>query len=228
MGARGVTVGISRADSGDAAITFMKGETEWDQDAAGDEAAIEITGGVWEERARVDDSTPTERIVAYTNIANAAPTAFHTVKGPAPYRVADEMVAPDQTTQDRLPNAGTVFTFMDDADSEDVDERTFDGSLGGATGTFTCEVGPCTLARGEADGGPTWTLSDGWTFEADAGQNINVPDADYLAFGYWNKISTTRTLADFVPFYYGSMPYSGNVQALSGRATYMGKRCGRV
>lgn len=228
LGAGGVTAEISRAANAlDAAIAFTKGETEWDEAAAVAEAAIEITG--WSETAVVNaDTDPTERIVAYTNIASAVATAFHTVKGPAPYMVADEVVAPGQTTADRLPGPGTQLTLMDDAESDDVDESMFEGSLGGATGMFTCLVDSCTLTRGmnDTDGDPTWMLSGGWGFTANDGQNIEVPDSDYLAFGYWNKIDTERTLADFVPFYYGSMPYSGNVQALSGSATYTGNAAG--
>ena len=92
--------------------------------------------------------------------------------------------------------------------------------------TFTCTVDPCTLSRlADVDGDATWALVGGWSFEADADETIEVPDADYLAFGYWNMIEI-ESLADVVPFYYGSMPYEGNVQALSGAATYNGNAAG--
>ena len=204
---------------------FMKGETGWSTDAgAGDsQAEVPITSDVWEGGAVVNDATPTERIVAYTNIENGEATPFHEAKGPAPYMVADETVTADSFAG--IPTtAGQSFTFIDIAATEEENERTFEGSLGGAMGTFTCTVDPCTLTLGPDT---TWALSDGWTFEADDGVDgeIDVQDADYLAFGYWNKVPA-ETLADFVPFYYGSMPYGGNVQALSGTATYTGHAVG--
>ena len=78
---------------------------------------------------------------------------------------------------------------MDDAETEDMNEATFEGSLDGAEGDFTCTVDPCTLSRvADVDGDATWALVGGWSFEADADETIEVPDADYLAFGYWNMI----------------------------------------
>ena len=52
---------------------FMKGETGWSTDAgAGDsQAEVPITSDVWEGGAVVNDATPTERIVAYTDIDEA-------------------------------------------------------------------------------------------------------------------------------------------------------------
>lgn len=223
LGAGMVTVGIARADQAEASFTFMKGEDAWTEGAAA--TAVDLTD--WSESAVQDAaSDPTERIVAYTDIEEATPTAFHEVKGAAPYTVmASDTVVPESGTQN-LPGAPNVsLTFMDDAET-DENEGTFEGSLDGADGTFTCTVDPCTLSRlADVDGDATWALVGGWSFEADADETIEVPDADYLAFGYWNMIEI-ESLADVVPFYYGSMPYEGNVQALSGAATYNGNAAG--
>ena len=53
-------------------------------------------------------------------------------------------------------------------------------------------------------------------------------DMDYIAFGYWSRHPATSVDLDngFEPFYYGSMPYAGNVKNLSGQATYTGDAMG--
>ena len=225
FGAGMVTVENARADdASEASFTFMKGEDAWSE--AADSTAVNLTG--WSESAVQDAaSDPTERIVAYTDIDEATPTAFHEVKGAAPYTVmASDTVVPDSNT-DNLPGAPNVsLTFMDDAESEEINEATFGGTLDGANGDFTCTVDPCTLRRvADVGGTAAWALVGGWGFAADDGEMIEVQDGDYLAFGYWNMIDI-ESLADVVPFYYGSMPYEGNVQALSGAATYNGNAAG--
>ena len=223
LGAGTVTAEISRAVGGNTAITFMKGEDAW-TDAATPAPLTTLTG--WDGAAVQDTaSAPTERIVAYTNIEAAVATPFHDAKGAAPYTVmAGDTVAPTTTTN--FPSEGSSFTFVDDPGTDD-DERMFAGTLDGATGTFTCTVDPCTVNRlaDDSSNNPTYGLVGGWSFTAADGQTLEVPDADYLAFGYWNMIDI-ESLAGVVPFYYGSMPYAGNVQALSGSATYNGNAAG--
>ena len=52
-------------------------------------------------------------------------------------------------------------------------------------------------------------------------------DADYLAYGYWSRHPASSLYHnDFEPFYYGSMPYAGDVRNLSGQATYRGNAIG--
>ena len=227
MGARGVTVGISQAsDATTAAFTFMKGEESW-TDASTTTAAT-VTG--WDGSAVQNaDSNPTERIVAYTNIEAATATPFHEVEGEAPITVmASNAVVPDPGTTN-LPSAPNLsLTFMDDPDTEDDNEAMFEGTLDGTEGTFTCTVAPCTLSRvaNDGEGNPVWALVGGWGFTADDGQMLDVPDPDYLAFGYWNKVAIESLADDVTPFYYGSTPYAGNVQALSGSATYTGAAAG--
>ena len=52
-------------------------------------------------------------------------------------------------------------------------------------------------------------------------------DMDYLAYGYWSRHpSTSLYHDDFEPFYYGSMPWAGDVKNLSGQATYKGNAIG--
>ena len=234
MEAMGVMVdSVTRAsgEDADAAITFMKGD-----DMLADPSPVDVHAALmlpespasspsWSSGTMmVDDAAaPTERIVAYTNIEAATATPFHEAKGPAPYMVGSETLVPDEGTN--IPTTvGASYTFSDIEATADMDERTFDGTLGGANGTFTCTMDPCTLSRGE---GPTWSLSGGWHFTANDGENVDVQDTDYLAFGYWNKVAAARTsISDFVPFAYGSMPYGGNVSMLTGSAIYMGKAAG--
>ena len=53
----------------------------------------------------------------------------------------------------------------------------------------------------------------------------SASDEDYLAYGYWNRIPLD-SLDDFKPFYYGSMPYTGNVRRQTGSARYTGGATG--
>ena len=231
--AGGVTVGISWASGGSqAGHTFTKGEDPpWTDSAT--PAAVNLPFGSG--TAVQDDSgqDATQRIVVYTDIKQAMPTPFHEVKGDAPYTVmGSDTVVPGDGTEDNLPTvANQSLTLVDNTATMDVNEATFDGTLDEAAGTFTCTVDPCTLSRGAGDSDATdddtWALVGGWSFTAaeDATGMIDVPDADYLAFGYWNMIDI-ESLADVMPFYYGAMPYAGNVQALSGTANYTGNAAG--
>ena len=52
-------------------------------------------------------------------------------------------------------------------------------------------------------------------------------DMDYIVYGYWSRHpSTSLYHEDSESFYYGSMPYAGNVKNLSGQATYTGNAMG--
>ena len=53
-------------------------------------------------------------------------------------------------------------------------------------------------------------------------------DMDYIAFGYWSRHPAASVDLDngFEPFYYGSMPYAGNVKNLGRNATYTGNAIG--
>ena len=57
----------------------------------------------------------------------------------------------------------------------------------------------------------------------------SITDNDYLAYGYWSKNApASLASSDFQPFFYGNMPYSGNVltQPLGTNATYTGGAAG--
>ena len=79
-------------------------------------------------------------------------------------------------------------------------------------------------------GGDNGNWTDATTkLNADATQRFLVitdiaasSDADYMAFGYWSRHPSASLDLDngFEPFYYGSMPYAGDVRNLSGQATY--------
>ena len=222
-----VTAEIARTAGNAAAITFRKGDEGWSTPSSF--AAVDLGGTAWAEVARQDAATPTERIVAYTNIEAVEPKPFHEVKGAAPYTVmAGDTVVPEAGLTGLPDGERQSVTLVDDPET-DQNDRTFGGSLDGADGDFTCTVDPCTLRRlADVGGSPVWALMGGWTFTADDGDDgrTEVPDADYLAFGYWNMIDID-SLTDVAPFYYGSMPYyTGNVQALSGSATYNGHAAG--
>ena len=83
-------------------------------------------------------------------------------------------------------------------------------------------------------GNGDWTNST-TRLNADAIQRFRVTtditgssDMDYIAYGYWSRHpSTSLYHGDFESFYYGSMPYAGNVKDLGEvTATYVGNAMG--
>ena len=69
-------------------------------------------------------------------------------------------------------------------------------------------------------------MSDGWIFTPDTGATSDVPDADYLHYGFWLKKKTDAmdavTYDEVETFADSSAPASGDVGSVTGSATYRG------
>ena len=104
------------------------------------------------------------------------------------------------------------------------------GSYNGATGTYTCAGGAdgCTVTL-DATGMLT-AMSDGWIFTPDMRATSDVPDADYLHYGFWLKRTTDAmdavTYDEVETFAGSSVPASGDVGSVTGEATYRGGATG--
>ena len=121
------------------------------------------------------------------------------------------------------------FDGDDPADDMDTAFETA-GSYNGAAGTYTCAGGAddCTVTLDAM--GMLTAMSDGWIFTPDMGATSDVPDADYLQYGFWLKRTTDAmdavTYDEVETFAASSAAESGNVGSVTGSATYRGGSSG--
>ena len=131
--------------------------------------------------------------------------------------------------------AGTEATLMfpiNDAETNDKDEA-FEtaGTYNGAMGTYRCNAldAKCTVdinAMGKISG-----IGPGWIFTPAKGATSDVPDADYLNYGFWLQKTADADGAvtyDEVETFAGSSlaEPSGSVANVDGSATYEGGATG--
>ena len=130
------------------------------------------------------------------------------------------------------PGAGsqTVLTFGgDDPADEDDAAAEVEGTYNGAMGTYMCAGGAadCTVTLDAM--GMITAMSDGWIFTPDAGATSDVPDGDYLSYGFWLKKTTEDgavTYNEVETFAMSSVAASGSVADVTGKATYSGDALG--
>ena len=129
--------------------------------------------------------------------------------------------------------AGTeaiLWFAHDDPGTHGTDEaRELAGAYDGAAGTYRCnDAADCTVEIG-ASGGITG-MSTGWIFTPDPGATVDVRDDDYLHYGFWLKKTTDDddavTYNEVETFAGSSVPASGDLGAVKGRATYEGGAAG--
>ena len=159
-----------------------------------------------------DGNVVEEVVIVSTDIEAPKATAFAMVTGqtldvttntmndsPA---VTNEALAVDENSADVRAlvmssafTAGTAaeLTFIeDDTTTDDMDEA-FEtaGTYNGAMGTYRCNGNAdCTVTLD--DEGMITGMSDGWIFTPDEGATSDVPDADYLHYGFWLKKTTDK------------------------------------
>ncbi|MDE0411177.1 MAG: hypothetical protein OXI37_03060, partial [Gammaproteobacteria bacterium] len=126
----------------------------------------------------------------------------------------------------------------DTASTTNVDEaEEVAGTYNGAMGTYRCnEAGGCTVTIGDTDTTAEGVqlgisaMSAGWVFTPDAGATSDVPDGDYLNYGFWLKRTTDADGAvtyNEVETFAGSLvAASSNTSAVLGSATYSGNALG--
>ncbi len=124
-----------------------------------------------------------------------------------------------------------TFDFDDpattDADEDEADEVA--GTYNGAMGTYRCNgAAACTVTL-DGDGEITAITGD-WVFTPAAGATSDVPDSDYLHYGFWLKKTTDAdgavTYNEVETFAGSSVAASGDVNAVLGSATYEGGAVG--
>ena len=129
--------------------------------------------------------------------------------------------------------AGTAATLRfthDDPNTQGTDEaEEVAGTYEGATGTYKCNgAAQCTVEIG-ADGEIT-EMSAGWIFTPGPGATVDVRDEDYLHYGFWLRKTTDDegavTYNEVETFAGSSVPASGSLAAVMGRASYNGGAAG--
>ena len=129
--------------------------------------------------------------------------------------------------------AGTAAELMfteDDNSTADMDEA-FEaaGTYNGAMGTYRCNgTAECTVTL-DGDGMIT-AMSTGWVFTPAMGATSDVPDADYLHYGFWLQKTAdadgATTYNEVQTFAGSSIDPSGSVDDVNGSATYEGGATG--
>ena len=124
-----------------------------------------------------------------------------------------------------------------DREYVNAEELSFPGTFHGVAGTYECTTPPCTVST--ANDGMISSTGGPWTFTPDsdlAGEiMIDLPDTDYLYFGWWLKEPTDaegsyafRTFSGgTVPFAVDNKFTSGNNDELLGTALYRGRAAGQ-
>ena len=117
---------------------------------------------------------------------------------------------------------------QNDADTEDMNEGTIEGSFDGADGTFECVSTDCSI---QTDGdGKLMTVDGTWHFTPDEDVTVDVDDADYLRYGFWLKRTTddmgATTYNEVETFAISSIAASGDVSSVGGSASYEGDAVG--
>ena len=106
----------------------------------------------------------------------------------------------------------TIDSSDDDVDEDDMTAK-LRGSFDGASGTFQCSAGACTVRN--TGGG--YVLDGVWTFRTSKNSKVNVPDGEFMSFGWWRqKTNEAGTFA------YGTFSSVGSAVAGNGFATLQG------
>ena len=126
--------------------------------------------------------------------------------------------------------AATLRFVHDDPTTQGTDEASeLAGTYDGAAGTYRCNgAAECTVEI-DANGRIT-EMSAGWIFSPHPGATVDVRDADYLHYGFWLRKTTDDEGAviynEVETFAGSSVPASGDLAAVRGRATYEGGAAG--
>ena len=125
----------------------------------------------------------------------------------------------------------SVLTFDDDDSGTANNDEAFEtaGTYDGAMGTYRCNgSADCTVTL-DAKGMIT-AMSAGWIFTPAMNAMVDVPDADYLHYGFWLKKTTDKdgmlTYNEVETFAMSSVDASGSLSSVLGKATYEGGATG--
>ena len=126
--------------------------------------------------------------------------------------------------------SGTLNYAFDDASTMDMDEAfKTTGTYNGAPGTYRCNGNANTCSVGYDAMGMITSVSGDWIFTPDAGATVDVPDEDYLHYGFWLQRTTDKdgavTYNEVQTFAGSSIPRSED-NPVRGKATFSGGATG--
>ena len=134
-------------------------------------------------------------------------------------------------------SSSATHTFLpadDDADEDTTglqprEAAMVDGTYRGADGTYTCSgTANCTVTVN--DKGAVTGITGAWIFTPDMGATSDQPDYDYLHYGFWLQKTADAdgvlTYNEVQTFAGSSIDPSGDVTAVTGKATYEGGATG--
>ena len=130
--------------------------------------------------------------------------------------------------------AGSLTYLNDDVSTDDMDEAfEADGTYNGAMGTYRCAGTTACSVTYDAMG-MIIAIGDDWIFTPDDGVTSDVPDAEYLHYGFWLQQTEDEDgvlTYDEVQTFYGASeglaPSDGTVlNTVNGSASYTGDAVG--
>ena len=134
-------------------------------------------------------------------------------------------------------NTAATLTFLPAADDADPDTSgnqprsayETSGTYDGASGRYKCTgTVDCTVAL-DADGDIT-AMVGGWVFTPGSGVTVDVPDSDFLRYGFWLQRTTddedVLEYDEVETFAGSSVDASSDITAVTGTASYDGGATG--
>ena len=131
---------------------------------------------------------------------------------------------------DPVANVPSKSFAFDDAGTTNMDEA-FEapGTYNGAPGTYRCDgTAACTVVYTD---GEISEMTGTWVFTPDAGATSDVPDSEYLAYGFWLQRTTDKdgvlTYNEVETFAEArGQTATGGTSGITGSATYSGDALG--
>ena len=109
------------------------------------------------------------------------------------------------------------------------------GSFGGFPGTYQCAAEECNSRRDSDDhivlATAQWDFIPNGTDDDDIKITVDVPDGEYIQFGWWKDEDEDGAIDDITTFIAAAgtaAPVAGGVHVLTQKATYEGKAVGQA
>ena len=241
------------ATNKDGAVTVLVNPTEGESDFGVSEKdpapeAAGFTKAIVEMEA---DSDSFELAAVYTDVQADGPKPLLANEGVtdtatffAVADAADFMMNAMSASFPSAPATGATTVLLGNTVPIPGTENTqlrFEGMWRGVPGTFICGANTCAenklsvsaMLNDKGEMESTFDLEgQSWVFQpTDPKATVDVPDADYLWFGWWHDVPTQEDgngTHMFRTFAGGSQDFdAGGLQALEGNATYSGSAAGK-
>ena len=232
-GSAGYTINIERSRDGAMVAVMVAG--------AGNNAKFEKAMDLGEDGsmrvltmdASKDGNVVKEIVVVYSDIDAPTATPFAMVTGQTLNTNDDGEGNPQSLIVDssNLEMVNGASEFPSAVLQKDVpfdQDAEFMGMFNGAPGTYTCTSTDCTLSTDAS--GALIGIAGTWHFTPDEGATSDVPDAEYLHYGFWLKKTTDKdgavTCDEVETFASSSVTESGDHTSVEGTAIYEGGAAG--